>query len=105
YQYTRFETVSAGDAESASTAAGTLQSRFKADITSRLTFIQTFSGTVASQEAGLYTHHMVSTLEFEVKHHLNLDVSFVWDYLQTEASGAVPEHSDVRLTLGVGVKF
>jgi putative salt-induced outer membrane protein YdiY len=108
YQYTRFNTVSAGDAESASTAAGTLQSRFKADITPRLTFIQTFSGTVASQEAGLYTHHMVSTLEFEVKHHLNLDVSFVWDYLQnpqTEASGVVPEHSDLRLTLGVGVKF
>jgi hypothetical protein len=108
YQYTRFETVSADAAEAASTPAATLQSRFKADITSRLTFIQTYSGTVASQEAGLYSHHMVSTLEFEVKHHLNLDFSFVWDFLQspqTEANGAVPEHSDVRLTLGIGVKF
>jgi hypothetical protein len=108
YQYTRFETVSAGAAESASTPAATLQSRFEADITPRLTFIQTYAATVASQEAGLYTHHIVSTLEFEIKHHLNLDVSFVWDYLQspqTEASGAVPEHSDLRLTLGVGAKF
>jgi len=108
YQYTRFQTVEPGAADTASTPAGTLQSKFKADITSRLTFTETFSSTLASQQAGLYSHHMVSTLEFEIKRHLDLDVSFVWDYLQnpqTEASGAVPEHSDLRLTLGVGVKF
>jgi putative salt-induced outer membrane protein YdiY len=108
YQYTRFATVAPGAEDTASTPAATLQSRFEADITKRLTFIQTFSGTVASEQAGLYSHHIVSTLEFEIKHHLNLDVSFVWDYLQNpqaEASLAVPEHSDVRLTLGVGVRF
>jgi hypothetical protein len=108
YQYTRFETVAPGEADSASTPAGTIQTRFEADITKRLTFIQTFAGTFASQEAGLYTHHSVSTLEFEIKRFLNLDLSFVWDYLQnpqTEANGTVPQHSDLRLTLGIGVKF
>ena len=48
------------------------------------------------------------TIEFEIKRFLDLDLSFVWDYLQnpqTESDGAVPEHSDLRLTLGVGVKF
>jgi hypothetical protein len=37
-----------------------------------------------------------------------LDLSFVWDYLQSpqaEASGVVPQKSDLRLTLGIGVKF
>ena len=108
YQYTRFETVEPGQSDTATTPAGTLQTRFKADITSRLTFIQTFSGIVASEEAGLYSHHAVSTLEFEIKRHLELDVSFVWDYLQnpqTESSGTVPQRNDFRFTLGVGVKF
>ena len=108
YQYTRFETVEPGESDSASTPAALLTTKFKADITSRLTFEQTFAATLASQQAGLYSHHWVSSLEFEIKRHLDLNVSFVWDYLQnpqTEASGVVPLHSDFRLTLGVGVKF
>jgi putative salt-induced outer membrane protein YdiY len=108
FLYTQFETVGAGESDSASTPAASLQSYFKADITSRLTFIQSFTGTITSQEAGFYNHHLVSTLEFEIKHHLNLDLSFVWDYLQnpqTEANGTVPLRSDLRLTLGIGAKF
>ncbi len=108
YQITRFETVASGEADTASTAAAILQSEFKADITSRVTFIQTFSSTLASREAGLYSHHLVATLEYEIKKALDLNVSFVWDYLQnpqTEASGVVPQRSDLRLTMGVGVKF
>jgi putative salt-induced outer membrane protein YdiY len=108
YQYTRFETVAPGQSDTASTPAALLQTRFKADITSRLTFIQSFSSTLSSESAGLYSHHAVSTLEFEIKRYLDLDVSFIWDYLQNpqqEASGTVPQKSDLRLTLSVGAKF
>jgi putative salt-induced outer membrane protein YdiY len=108
YQRTRYETVEAGQSDTASTPAGVLQTSFKADITRRLKFVQTIGFILTSDEVGLYSHHSVSTLEFEIKRHLDLDVSFVWDYLQnprTEASGAPPQHSDVRLTLGIGVKF
>lgn len=108
YQYTRFETVEPGQSDTASTAAAVLQSSFKADITRRLKFIETINATLTGREAGLYSHHAVSTLEFEIKRHLDLDVSFVWDYLQnpqTESNGAVPQRSDFRLNVGVGVKF
>jgi putative salt-induced outer membrane protein YdiY len=108
YQYTRYETVEADQADSASTPALVLQTSFKADLTQRLKFLQTFGATLTSQEAGLYTHHAVSTLEFEIKRHLDLNVSFVWDYLQypqTESSGVVPQHSDFRLIVGAGLKF
>ena len=108
FQYTRYSTVEDGSADSTSALAAVLQTSFKADITQRLKFIQSFSGTLTSQEAGLYSHHAVSTLEFEIKRHLDLNVSFVWDYLQypqTESSGFVPQHSDFRLNLGIGVKF
>jgi hypothetical protein len=108
YQYTRFSTVEAGQSDSASTPAGVLTSNFKQDITQRLTFKQSWQSIFTEREAGQYTHHAVTTLEFEIKKHLNLDVSFVWDYLQnpqTRSDGAIPQKSDYYLTVGFGVRF
>jgi len=108
YQYTRFETVEPGQSDTTSTAAAVLQTSFKADITRRLKFIETIGVTLTSEEAGLYSHHAVTTLDFEIKRHLDLNVSFVWDYLQnpqTEVSGTVPQHSDFRLIVSAGLKF
>ena len=108
YQYTKFDTVEPGRAGTASTPAGVLSSNFKMDITERLTFIQTWQSTFTSEEAGQYTHHSVTTLEFEVKRHVNLDVSFIWDYLQNpqqKSDGVIPQKSDTYLTVGLGVRF
>ncbi len=108
FQYTEFSTVETKQSQSASTPAGLLQSYFKADVTSRLTLIQSWQSIFTKQEAGQYTHHSVTTLEFEIKRHLNLDVSLVWDYLQnpqTKSDGTVPQKSDTYLTVGFGVRF
>ncbi|MFZ0827782.1 MAG: DUF481 domain-containing protein [Verrucomicrobiia bacterium] len=108
FQYTRFDTVEPGQPDTASTPAGVFESNFKYDLTSRLTIIQTLQSTVTKRDAGQYTHHAVSTLEFEIKRHLNLDVSFIWDYLhnpQPRDGGSVPEKSDYYLTVGLGVRF
>jgi putative salt-induced outer membrane protein YdiY len=108
YQRTYFDTVEEGQSDTASTPAGVLQTNFRADLTRRLKFKQTFGVTLTDEDSGLYSHHAVTTLEFEIKRHLDLDVSFVWDYIQnpkTESSGVVPQNSDFRLNLGVGVKF
>jgi hypothetical protein len=108
FQYTKFETVETNEADSASAPAAVLNSNFKADITQRLTFIQSWQSIFTEKEAGQYSHHSVSTLEFEIKRHLNLDVSFVWDYLQypqARSDGDVPQNSDYYLTVGFGVRF
>jgi hypothetical protein len=108
YQYTQFGTVEPGQDDKTTTLAGVLESKFKADITQRLTFIQSWQSTFTSKEAGQYTHHSVTSLEFEIKRHLNLDVSLVWDYLQNpqiRSDGMVPEKSDLYLTVGLGVRF
>ncbi len=97
-----------GEPDTASTLAGVLESSFKYDLTSRLTFIQTLQSIVTKRDAGQYTHHAVTTVEFEIKRHLNLDVSFIWDYLQnpqTRDGGSIPEKSDYYLTVGLGVRF
>ena len=108
YQYTRFSTVETNQADSATAVAAVLSSNFKADITQRLTFRQSWESVFTKKEAGQYTHHTVSTLEFEIKRHLNLDVSFIWDYLQnpqTRSDGDMPQKSDYYLTVGFGVRF
>jgi len=108
YQYTQFQTVEADQPDTRTTPAAVLESNFKFDITRRLTFIQTWQSTFTSKESGQYTHHAVATLEFEIKRHLNLDVSFIWDYLQnpqTRSDGIIPEKSDRYLTVGLGVRF
>ena len=108
YQYTRYLTVGAGQSDTSSTPAGVLQTTFKVDITRRLKFSETINLFLTKEEAGLYSHHAVSTLEFEIKRHLDLNISLVWDYLQnpqTESNGLVPEHSDLRINVGAGVKF
>ena len=108
FQYTKFSTVETNQSDHASTPAGVLVSYFKTDITKRLTFIQSWNSTFTERESGQYTHHTVSALEFEIKRHLNLDVSFIWDYLQnpqTKSDGTVPQKSDYYLTVGMGVRF
>jgi hypothetical protein len=107
-QYTKFSTVETGQDDSSTTGAGLLNSYFKADITSRLTFIQSWQSTFTRREAGQYFHHTVTTLEFEIKRHLNLDASFIWDYLanpQSKSDGTTPQKSDEYLTVGFGVRF
>ena len=108
YQYTQFANVETNQTDHAATPAGVFNSKFKADITDRLTFIQSWQSIVTERESGQYTHHSVSTLEFEIKRHMNLDVSLVWDYLQRpqpKADGEIPQRSDLYLNVGWGVRF
>jgi hypothetical protein len=108
YQYTQFANVETNQSDHAATPAGVFSSKFKADITDRLTFLQSWQSYFISRESGQYTHHSVSTLEFEIKRHMNLDVSLVWDYLQCpqpKADGEDPQKSDLYLNVGWGVRF
>ena len=108
YQYTKFANVEPGEADTSDTPAATLQSRYSIDFTKRLTFIQTLESTFTKPESGRYTHHAVTTVEYEIKRHLNLDLSFVWDYLadpRPKSDGTVPQKSDFYTTVSLGLRF
>jgi hypothetical protein len=108
FQYTRYDDVEPGTSDTSTTPAGQIQSSFKFDITKRLDVSINYLGLFTTAEAGKYTHHTVSTLSFEVKRHLDLDVSLVWDYLENpkqESNGDIPTKSDYYLTVGLGVRF
>ncbi len=108
YQYLVFENVEPGQSDNTRAMLFMLQSSLKLDITNRITFIQKWQSIFTSELAGRYTQHTVTTLEFEIKHHLNLDVSYIWDYIQhpqPDSNGAIPFKSDQYLTVGLGVRF
>ncbi|MCG3149108.1 MAG: hypothetical protein PCFJNLEI_02567 [Verrucomicrobiae bacterium] len=108
FQSTRFDNVEPGESGHASTPGGLLESYFKTDLTKRVDLILSYQGFAMSKAAGLYTHHALLELQFEIKRHLDLDVALVWDYLhypQPEADGSTPKRGDLRLTLGLDVWF
>ena len=107
-QYKRFVTVEAGQDDSTSTLAAVLQSYFKVDVTRRTDLILSYQGFAVSQDAGRYSHLVVVGAAYEIKRHLDLDVSFAWDYLldpRADSDGTIPARSDFRLTTGLGVRF
>ena len=60
------------------------------------------------EDSGQCTHHAVTSLDVRIKPHLDLDVSFVWDYLQhhkPQSNGDIPQTSDFHLTVGLGYRF
>ncbi len=108
YQYTKFSNVEPGASDTTGTPAAVLQSRYKIDFTKRLSFIQTLESTFTDPESGRYSHHAVTTLEYEIKRHLNLDISFIWDYLanpQPKSDGVIPYKSDFYTTVSLGLRF
>ena len=86
-----------------------LQTNFKVDITPRLTFSERLQSIFTKEEAGQDTHHTVSTLEFKIKQHLDLDapvhLGFILGKPRAESDGEIPENSDFYLTVGLGYRF
>jgi len=108
YQYTQFVTVEEGDASYAKSLAARLASGFKADLTSRTNIKLSYEGILTDERAGLYSHHAVSTFEFKITHVVILDLSLIWDFLdhpQVRSNGNVPDNSDLKLNVGIGLQF
>jgi putative salt-induced outer membrane protein YdiY len=108
FQRNWYGSVEPGESRTAGSAAAVISSRFDMEITKRLDLILEYRGQFTGKETGDNTHHAVATLEFEIHKRLDLDISFVWDRIsspQTESSGTTPSTDDLRLTLGLGVKF
>jgi putative salt-induced outer membrane protein YdiY len=106
WQNNWFDSVPPGEASSASSLALVLSTRLDFQLTKRLDYILEYRGQLTSQKDGNNTHHMLSTLEFEIHKRLKLDLSFVWDRItspQTESDGATPTPDDFRLITSLGI--
>jgi len=108
YQRTKFVSVQPGEPPERSALALTFGTKFDWEITRRIDLVLEYRGQYTSKEVGETFHHSVITLELDLTKRFDLDVSFVWDHVQSpqqESSGAVPKKDDFRLVLGLGARF
>lgn len=108
YQYTWFDSVPDGEADSQGAAALVFSSRFDWEITRRIDLLLEYRSQYTRRELGETFHHWVSTLSIDLTKRFELDVSFIWDRTQNpkpESDGTIPNQNDIRLIVGLGVRF
>ncbi len=112
YQETKFESVPVDEDQISRSPFGTLGTRLDYEINGDTDFVFDYSARILNKSNGAYTHHLVTTLSYEVIADLDLDVSFVWDHIQRpqgadDGSGGIvyPEKDDYQVIVGVGYDF
>ena len=107
YTYVKYISVTTGN-KIATSPALELSTKLEFEINSRTDFKYDWKVTVTDEKAGTYKHHMVATLENEITSWLDLDIGFVWDYLQRPeetSDGITPDRSDYQFLIGLGIEF
>ena len=116
YQQTQFDSVQAGTAEQSDTPFGTLGTRLDHEINGDLDLLFDYSARYLNETSGKYTHHMVTTLSYEIFSDFDLDISLVWGRIESPTPGEVddglggtilvtPEQNDYQLIVGIGYEF
>ena len=71
-------------------------------------FTLDYKMTLTDEEAGKYKHHMVAVLKNELTSWIDLDISYIWDHINSpakESDGSLPEQDDYQLLIGFGIEF
>lgn len=108
YQETKFVSVEDGEDDSSSSPFGTGGTRFDQEVSDNLDFLYDYSFRFLNEENGRYTHHMTSTLSFDLIADFDLDVSFIWDRIeepQPKSDGSIPDQDDYQLIVSIAYEF
>lgn len=106
YQYTRFSNVESGQSQEAQSPAAVLGSDFDYTIVEDLDYKLSYQATFSNQASGLYTHHIVTSLEYKITSIFDIFVMLQWDHIQkpsVKSDGTTPDPDDVTLSMGLGV--
>jgi hypothetical protein len=107
-QWTRFNSVEAGQDQSEYTFALVAGTEFNTELTDKIDFDFLYNFQIVNEKSGTYNHHLVATLSTELTSWLDFDISGVWDRTQDpqpNEDGTVPEKDDYYLIFALGVDF
>lgn len=116
YQETRFDSVEVGEEEKSDSPFGTIGTRLDHEISGDLDFLFDYSARFLNDSSGTYTHHMVTTLSYELIADLDIDLSFIWDRIESPTpiesddglGGTIittPEQDDYQLIVSIAYDF
>lgn len=116
YQQTIFEQPPAEIDDTTGSFFGALGTAIDHELNNRTDYLFDYSARFLSEENGGYTHHMVTTLSFELFKAFDLDVSLIWDRIEqptpfetTTEDGSFelvfPERDDIQFVAGIAYDF
>jgi hypothetical protein len=108
YQQTRFSSVEAGQDDQSSSPFLGAETVFDYEISGYIDYLFDYSLRWLNESNGQYTHHMLTTLSFDLISDLDFDVSLIWDRIekpQAAADGSVPKQDDYQLVFGLAYDF
>ena len=108
YQEQQFVSVDLGEHDRVRSAFFTSGTHFDYEVTKSIDYLLDYSLRLLNAENGRYTHHLKTKLSFDLIGDLDLDVSFIWDYIQNpkaDSDGEIPEKSDYQMILSLSYDF
>ena len=76
------------------------------DITSDLDFVLSYQGVLTDRDAGLYTQHVVTSLDYELNSIFDVFIMLQFDRVEEptkKSDGTTPDKNDVTVSLGLGI--
>ena len=108
FQYTRFESVAAGQDQTDASLAVFANTRIAWDVTPDVEMSFGYEITAPVPDTDEYNHHLSSAISVDLVGSLDLDVNFVWDRINkppVDQDGNTPRSDDIRLSVGLGWDF
>jgi len=108
YLSTKYVSVQPGEEREVDSGSLVLTTNVDIEINNKIDFIYKYNIQVSREEAGGYTHHMIATFENELTSEFDLNVSVVWDRINSptlDDQGEEPEPDDLRFVLGVSYSY
>jgi putative salt-induced outer membrane protein YdiY len=109
YEYTRFESVEAGQSDSSTTPAGLLTTTIATKPFSKFKLGGTYQVAFTNERSGLVTWHLLAKASYKLGNSVfEVSASGIWDRIQSpmpNSNGVRPEPNDFQLLLGFGVDY
>jgi len=105
---TKYTTVVDGEDDKTSSPAFEASTKLEVELSKMTDFTWDYKFSLTDKKSGKYKHHMITTLENELTSWIDLDITFIWDHINSpeqESDGTLPERDDYQLLIGFGVEF
>jgi putative salt-induced outer membrane protein YdiY len=108
FQFTRYSYVDPGEDDQKERGVIVPTLRLESEPLRWLELDALYTAQVSGDNARDTTQHGELTLSIELTKVFDLDVSWIWDHVQSPApneDGTIPKKDDLKLTLGIGINF
>ena len=108
YQFQEFVSVLPPEDDKVDTPFFLMGTRYDTELSKSVDFLFDYHFRVLNEISGTYTHHALAKISTEFIGDFDLDVSLIWDHIQTPQAkddGTLPEKDDYQIVLSLAYDF